>query len=488
MHMQSDVFLISSNAMHYNAPDTIYYRQARSIQELAKKDFKSLRQESDSETEPQTVRRGRPPMKNTIKRMLAKPPADRTICDVSNATLANSRDDTRSNSTNDLLRKGPSFDKMNMVDSSTRASHTLCYNQTHRSNGDQKSEYLGFSLKGISMRNWKKQSVTDENRRDTYNQPLRPTFQQKQSILNTVDLERKLLVPVGFHADHSYARSLARFAANLGPVGWEVAAKKVQRALPPGTKFGRGWVGDSEAPQPQPPVLSASPQVSTQMKLVRCSTPSSGNKPTEIHEPSQNDSAPPLSASASAAPTPSRSLDIVDGPEACKIVNPEGKLDLVESGAGSKTPIQLFKNSPLRSTMNCFNPGFGVNLPTQAGKTVILTKPPEEVMAHGRVRNIACRNGDNSFMNHQSPLRQVAAEERTRLAVGNPSTINLSNTTLHPKHHSEGQWRELSMDPKPGSLLPDLNVDFQSPGSPVFSMLPEPRPQQHKQPDLALQL
>ncbi|KAJ6802249.1 bromodomain-containing protein-like isoform X2 [Iris pallida] len=142
---ESDVFLISSNAMHYNAPDTIYYRQARSIQELAKKDFKSLRQESDSETEPQTVRRGRPPMKNTIKRMLAKPPADRTICDVSNATLANSRDDTRSNSTNDLLRKGPSFDKMNMVDSSTRASHTLCYNQTHRSNGDQKSVLRFFA-------------------------------------------------------------------------------------------------------------------------------------------------------------------------------------------------------------------------------------------------------------------------------------------------------------------------------------------------------
>ena len=57
----------------------------------------------------------------------------------------------------------------------------------------------------------------------------------------------------------SYSRSLARFAAQLGPIGWEIASRRIERSLPPGTKFGRGWVGDGEAPPSsfQPPVLAA---------------------------------------------------------------------------------------------------------------------------------------------------------------------------------------------------------------------------------------
>nr|CAB3454432.1 unnamed protein product [Digitaria exilis] len=42
---EDDVFLICSNAMQYNAPDTIYFRQAHSIQELARKKFQELRDE-----------------------------------------------------------------------------------------------------------------------------------------------------------------------------------------------------------------------------------------------------------------------------------------------------------------------------------------------------------------------------------------------------------------------------------------------------------
>ncbi|KAM0874162.1 hypothetical protein ACQ4PT_037636 [Festuca glaucescens] len=42
---EDDVFLICSNAMLYNAPDTVYFRQAHSIQELARKKFQELRDE-----------------------------------------------------------------------------------------------------------------------------------------------------------------------------------------------------------------------------------------------------------------------------------------------------------------------------------------------------------------------------------------------------------------------------------------------------------
>ncbi|KAI3772480.1 hypothetical protein L6452_03666 [Arctium lappa] len=45
--MAAYVYLICSNAMQYNPSDTVFFRQARSIQELAKRDFENLRQEGD---------------------------------------------------------------------------------------------------------------------------------------------------------------------------------------------------------------------------------------------------------------------------------------------------------------------------------------------------------------------------------------------------------------------------------------------------------
>lgn len=47
---------------------------------------------------------------------------------------------------------------------------------------------------------------------------------------------------------HSYARSLAHFAADLGPAVWKIAARKIRSVLPVGHAFGPGWVED-EMPQ-----------------------------------------------------------------------------------------------------------------------------------------------------------------------------------------------------------------------------------------------
>nr|CAD1821254.1 unnamed protein product [Ananas comosus var. bracteatus] len=68
---ENDVFLISSNAMRYNSSDTIYYRQARAIEELAKKDFENLRQESDDSEPEQKPRRGRPQLRTSSERKSA---------------------------------------------------------------------------------------------------------------------------------------------------------------------------------------------------------------------------------------------------------------------------------------------------------------------------------------------------------------------------------------------------------------------------------
>lgn len=59
---------------------------------------------------------------------------------------------------------------------------------------------------------------------------------------------------VGLHAEYSYARSLARFAATLGPIAWKVASQRIEQAVPVGCKFGRGWVGEYE-PLPTPVLM-----------------------------------------------------------------------------------------------------------------------------------------------------------------------------------------------------------------------------------------
>ncbi|KAL4300444.1 hypothetical protein AHAS_Ahas17G0201500 [Arachis hypogaea] len=102
---ESDVLLICSNAMQYNSPDTIYYRQARAMQEIARKDFENLRQDSDdSEPQPKIVQRGRPPGKHNRK-SLAMSPAERIAPESSSdATLA-SVGDIASGSNGYNLRK-----------------------------------------------------------------------------------------------------------------------------------------------------------------------------------------------------------------------------------------------------------------------------------------------------------------------------------------------------------------------------------------------
>nr|GEV40700.1 bromodomain-containing protein [Tanacetum cinerariifolium] len=59
------------------ASDTVFFRQARFIQELAKRDFENLRQKGeDGELQPKVVRRGRPPGKH-VKKGPRRPPLDR---------------------------------------------------------------------------------------------------------------------------------------------------------------------------------------------------------------------------------------------------------------------------------------------------------------------------------------------------------------------------------------------------------------------------
>ncbi|PSS31185.1 Bromodomain-containing protein [Actinidia chinensis var. chinensis] len=250
---ETDVFLICSNAMQYNAPDTIYFRQARSIQEMAKRDFENLKQvNADGEPQPRIVRRGRPPGKN-LKKPLGSPPFDRmgpeSFSDAALATVG----DTANGSNSYNLRRGPmSSFKFHSNDAFFRASHHSSNNESYADSSEWNSEFPASILKAEAKYGKKQFSLLDENRRATYKHFHPSTFGHEPSLLTTLNGDVKQLTGVGLHLEHSYARSLARFAAHLGPVVWKIASNKIQRVLPTGVEFGPGWVGENEA-SPQPP-------------------------------------------------------------------------------------------------------------------------------------------------------------------------------------------------------------------------------------------
>ncbi|KAK8960494.1 hypothetical protein KSP40_PGU001639 [Platanthera guangdongensis] len=102
----------------------------------------------------------------------------------------------------------------------------------------------------------RKPTVVDENRRTTYSIiPEQKPAVESNFVLNVLEDEPKQLVPVGLDTEHSYARSFAQFAASLGPFAWEIVSKRIKNSLPPGIKFGPGWVGEYEPPPA--PFLSA---------------------------------------------------------------------------------------------------------------------------------------------------------------------------------------------------------------------------------------
>ncbi|EEC74448.1 hypothetical protein OsI_09853 [Oryza sativa Indica Group] len=233
---ENDVFLLTSNAMSYNSDDTVYYRQARSIEALAKKDFENLRQASEPEEEqqPKTVpRRGRPP--KYAKKI------EKTENDVS-PDLSNAK--TKSADHAETIRKRLTGDRTRNANITTRDSPFLQHNTP--------GSFAGPSKYGKKTT----PTISDDERRSTYDQQ----YFHSSPLFSALDGERKVLVPVGLQQQHAYARSLARFAAKFGPVGWEIAAKRIRRLLPSGTNFGPGWVVDGEPPEnsqwPRVPMLS----------------------------------------------------------------------------------------------------------------------------------------------------------------------------------------------------------------------------------------
>ncbi|KAH7669384.1 Bromodomain-containing protein [Dioscorea alata] len=384
---EKDVFLISSNSMKYNAPSTIYHRQARAIQELAKKSFENLRQESDdNEPEQKTVRRGRPPTKHVIKRMISRPPENAGSDPSTVATLANAGDNGHwSSSVQGLSRKAPMLDKPNPADVYARELHGFRKAETSTLIGEHKperdEELTGSMLKGVSGKYGKKPIVIDENRRNTYKQSQWSTLAYDLPLLT--DGEKKQLIPIGFHMEHTYPRSLARFAAKLGPIAWAIASRKIERALPPGSKFGRGWVGDGESPQ--------------QSKLISCSTSAGGTKPLEEQEPPSSDSDIEEGHSKSSLTTaPTASESRFDTQDIC----------------GDKTPSTRPRPNP------AMQPGVNgvVSTPSSFNLSKAVSINSELPMTHARALDMVSRGSNNIQFRHQTPNNHSDAVKTTSVS------------------------------------------------------------------------
>ncbi|KAH8509730.1 hypothetical protein H0E87_011483 [Populus deltoides] len=466
---EKDVLLICSNAMQYNSADTIYYRQARAMQEIAKKDFEHLRQDSDdSEPQPKVVRRGRPPGTGKLKNALERSPVDRVGPEASSdATLATGGDNNSlSNGYN--LRRSSSY-KYQPADSLVRASHGSHNNENHSTwLSEWENEFPASVVKAV-IKYGKKPIVLDENKRDTYKHPL---DSHEPSVLMTFDGELKQLMAVGLSSEHGYARSLARFAADLGPVVWRIASKKIESVLPTGIEFGPGWVGENKAME----------------KHKVSNSPLSDNHLNRFQ--------PATSLSRDATWSKEDMLETVGG---LNSKNELTTLNSVTGGMKSLPTVSIQQKPMIHPDMNGFSGGFGYNSSSQIGMAwpVAPTGKFSFEKLHPAVPSQmfgAVPPSNSTFIsmpgNNLNSNKAMLSETSSGLlqsgisaAVGSSSD---SHTLRNVGFGGKSSWQGFLPYHQQGTVPfpPDLNVGFMAPGSPSSSVpIGSPR-----QPDLVLQL
>ncbi|KAH7404578.1 hypothetical protein KP509_15G032800 [Ceratopteris richardii] len=183
---QKDIFLICDNAMQYNGKGTVYFRHARLIKEVTERIFEDLK--------------------------------------VSGLNMEMDEPGIK-------LRNGTS--------SRHSEKHDVCMNMGSPTDVRLEDELSGYLF-------GRKSQAIDENRRSTY-VPLSSSPLGNDCLLTTISGESAHFIPTGYQIDYPYSKSLARFAADLGPSVWKIAAEKIRKVLPQGCPFGPGWIGERES-------------------------------------------------------------------------------------------------------------------------------------------------------------------------------------------------------------------------------------------------
>ncbi|KAL0352515.1 UNVERIFIED_CONTAM: Bromodomain and PHD finger-containing protein 3 [Sesamum calycinum] len=465
--IEADVFLICSNAMQYNAPDTVYYRQARSIQELAKRDFENLRHEGDDgEPQPKVVRRGRPPSSKNQKKPLETSPVDRVAPELSSGATLTSVEDKGTGSNSYNLRKGPALYRFRPNDPFVSSYQSR--------NGENYSEWLAdwndefpASILRADMKYGKKQFTVDENRRDTYRQHHPPSSANNSSGSSNSIEDMKLLVPVGLHEPLAYARSLARYAANLGPVAWKVASKRIEYVLPPGVQYGPGWVGENGAPS-QPLSFSIEKQKSSNSSAGDCNS-------NKLVTPSNSD----LSSAVAYAPSEAMA-------EAVRKLNSQHELGLQGDASSWKTQFPVQQKPAYASQRNGLVGIFGYDTSTMGAAMTGANPLASQIKEPLPRYDLSASH--SSYMNHiiqeEAKLRESWGTSPPGYQISQVSNVSGSHGEAEMWNFGKSSWPAMPPQQRHNlSFPPDLNVRIPA-GSPSSSLqIGSPQ-----QPDLALQL
>ncbi|XP_011006261.1 PREDICTED: bromodomain-containing protein DDB_G0270170-like isoform X2 [Populus euphratica] len=239
---EHDVFLISENAMHFNSSSTIYFRQARAIDELAKKVFHLLRTDPENfELEFLGTRRrnGRRPQHEAKGSNYSSSPKVARSSKSSNTAVHVSP-----NPTPCLTSCSSSLKRAIRLNSG-------CLGITTHS---EATDDRGFFGSGDSKR-----SSDETDRRSTY-KPWMSFLNENYPIASSIYSNSKPLVHVN-QQDTSYSESLLLFAKDLGPTAQMVARRKLNGWLNTAANFSTSgsnfWL---QAPNCQNFAASASAQ------------------------------------------------------------------------------------------------------------------------------------------------------------------------------------------------------------------------------------
>ncbi|GFS35952.1 DNA-binding bromodomain-containing protein [Actinidia rufa] len=414
--------------------------------------FENLKQvNDDGEPQPKIVRRGRPPSKH-LKQSFGSPPFERVGPESpSDATLATGGDNAVGSSSYNL-RRGPMISRFQSSDTLFRTSHQSRNNESYDWSSDWNTEFPASVLKA-EAKHAKKQFSLDENRRATYKQFHSSAFGHDTSVLTILNGDMKQLIGVGLHTEHGYARSLARFAANLGPVVWKIASRKIKSVLPTGIEFGPGWVGENEA-LPWPP--SALPDQKSSNNSVYTGQPLG---PTI-----------PISGTNS----------VVHGQ------NSKSELAVPKSDVGGITLGSSFQ-AQQKHVLNCERNGFsgvsGYDLSSQMGMVRARPAMPMGGVVPRSNTSLTPPTVTNPIISEPDfpeSSRNMHCENISTLGTTAPDSSHTASEMVQPWQGLSSQRRQYSL-----AVPPDLNVGFQAPSSPSSSFRVGSPPQQ---PDLALQL
>lgn len=239
---------------------------------------------------------------------------------------------------------------------------------------------------------------------------------------------------VGLHTDYGYARSLARFGVNLGPVAWKVVYERIENSLPAGVKFGPGWVGDIE-----------------ELQLKSSSIPSTSS--TQPNPPPSSLSKPLSRPEISCATSTSMEIESEKSPD----ISEGNKL----VASTHSTAINSQPNKPCLSSAPTSSPISGNIFPVRGSANRL-----RELNSLTNVSTV--NSGDNMI------------RPRPAVQIHHPSTNGY--TAPRAGLHLQPHLKHVSLQKNKGTVPPDLNIKFQSPGSPTSSR------SDSAQPDLVLQL